>query len=147
MTILVCGSRINSDYPFSDGRMKLGEIGSLIRSKVVSIGPECTVSEAILFFHTQRVAVLFVEEADRFVGMVVKSDLIDRINQGEIAPETTLVGEKMEQPIPCLDCHSSVQAANDFMCTNHIRYAAVTEDRQIIGILSLQDLKAEFGSR
>ncbi len=125
----------------------MGEIGSLIHSKVVSIGPECTVSEAILFFHTQRVAALFVEESDRFVGMVIKSDLIHRVNQGDIAPETTLVGEKMEQPIPCLDCHSSVQEANDFMRTHRIRYAAVTEDRQIIGILSLQDLKASFGNR
>jgi signal-transduction protein with cAMP-binding, CBS, and nucleotidyltransferase domain len=53
----------------------------------------------------------------------------------------------MEQPIPCLDCHSSVQEANEFMCAHHICYVAVTEDRQIIGILSLQDLKAYFGNR
>jgi predicted transcriptional regulator len=113
----------------------------------VSIGTECTVSEAILFFHTQRVQALFVEESDRFVGMVIKSDLIHRINQGEMSPETTLIGERMEQPIPCLDCHSSVQEANEFMCAHHICYVAVTEDRQIIGILSLQDLKAYFGNR
>lgn len=121
-------------------------IGNLISSPLVSIGSECTVSETILFFHTQRVQALFVEESDRFVGLVIKSDLIDRINQGDMAPETTMIGERMEQPIPCLDCQSSVQEANDFMCTYHLRYVAVTEDRQIIGILSLQDLKAYFGN-
>jgi len=122
-------------------------IGNLINSPVVSIGSECTVSETILFFHTQRVQALFVEESDLFVGMVIKSDLINRINQGDMAPETTLIGESMEQPIPCLDCQSSALEADDFMRTHHIRYVAVTEDRQIIGILSLQDLKAYFGNR
>ena len=125
----------------------MNEIGNLIRSPIVSIGSECTLSEAILFFHTQRVPALFVEESNRFVGMVVKSDLIHRINRGGMAPETTLIGEIMERPIPCLDCHSSVQEANDFMGVHRIRYVAVTEDRQIIGILSFQDLKARFGNR
>jgi predicted transcriptional regulator len=125
------------------GGFKVG-IGNLINSPIVSIGSECTISETILFFHTQRVQALFVEESDRFVGLVVKSDLVDRINRGEMAPETTLVGETMERPIPCLDCQSSVQEANEFMRTHRIRYVAVTEDRQIIGILSLQDLNAYF---
>lgn len=120
----------------------MDEIGKFLRSPVLCLGSECTVSEAILFFHTQRVEALFVEESDRYVGMVIKSDLIYRINRGDMAPETTLIYEEMKRPIPCLDCRSSVQEANDFMCTHHIRYIAVTEDQQIIGILSLQDLNA-----
>lgn len=109
---------------------------------MISIGTECTISEAILFFHTQKVEALFVEESGRYVGMVIKSELIHRVNEVGVAPETTLVGEGMNRPIPCLDCNISVQEANDFMSVHHLGYVAVTEDRQIIGILSHQDLKA-----
>ena len=133
--------------PIPQRRLKLDEIGKYMSSPVLCLGTECTVSEAILFFHTQRVEALFVEELDRYVGMVIKSDLIQSINQGEIHPEITMIGERMDQPIPCLDCHCSPKEAHDFMCNHQIRYVAVTEERHIVGILSMQDLLAPSENR
>ena len=125
----------------------MDEICKFMRSPVLCLDARCTVSEAILFFHTQRVEALFVEESDRFVGMVVKTDLIQRINRGDLSPETTMIGEGMEHPIPCLDCHCPPREANDFMKNHQIRHVAVTEDREIIGILSLQDLTTSSENR
>jgi signal-transduction protein with cAMP-binding, CBS, and nucleotidyltransferase domain len=119
----------------------MGEIGQLMQSPVFSIGSECTLSEAILFFHTQRVEALFVEEGGRYVGIAIKSKVINRITEG-LSPETGFIRESMEQPIPCLDHHSSVQEANQFMASNRIQFTAVTENRLVIGLLSQKDLIA-----
>jgi len=115
-------------------------IGQFMRSPVFSIGSECTLAEAILFFHTQRVEALFVEEGGRYVGIAIKSDVIHKINCGGLSPETSLMGEAMEQPIPCLDHRSSVQEATHFMATNRIQYTAVTENCLVIGLLFHKDL-------
>jgi signal-transduction protein with cAMP-binding, CBS, and nucleotidyltransferase domain len=119
----------------------MGEIGQLMQSPVFSIGSECTLSEAILFFHTQRVEALFVEEGGRYVGIAIKSKVINRITEG-LSPETGFIRESMQQPIPCLDHHSSVQEANQFMASNRIQFTAVTENRLVIGLLSQKDLIA-----
>ncbi|VAX32704.1 hypothetical protein MNBD_NITROSPINAE05-1454 [hydrothermal vent metagenome] len=117
----------------------MGDIGQFMQSPVFSIGSECTLSEAILFFHTQKVDALFVEEAGRYVGIAIKSKVIDRIDGGS-SPETGFIRETMEQPIPCLDHHSSLQEACEFMESNHIKYTAVTENHLVIGMLSKKDL-------
>ena len=118
----------------------MGDIGQFMQSPVFSIGSECTISEAILFFHTQKVDALFVEEGSRYVGIAIKSDVIQNINNGGLSPETSLINETMEQPIPCLDHRSSIQEANHFMATNGIQFTAVTENRLVIGLLSHKDL-------
>ena len=118
----------------------MGEIGQFMQSPVFSIGSECTLSEAILFFHTQRVDALFVEEGSRYVGIAIKSDVIQRISNGGLSPETSLIREAMQQPIPCLDHRSSVQEANQFMASHRIQFSAVTENRLVIGLLSHKDL-------
>jgi signal-transduction protein with cAMP-binding, CBS, and nucleotidyltransferase domain len=119
----------------------MDEIGQFMQSPVFSIGSECTLSEAVLFFHTQRVEALFVEEGGRYVGIAIKSKVINRI-KGGLSPETGFIRESMEQPIPCLDHHSSVQEANQFMASNRIQFTAVTENRLVIGMLSQKDLIA-----
>ena len=118
----------------------MGEIGKFMQSPVFSIGSECTLSEAILFFHTQKVGALFVEEESRYVGIAIKTYVIQKINHGGLSPETSLINEVMQQPIPCLDHRSSVQEANHFMATNGIHFTAVTENRLVIGLLSQKDL-------
>ena len=122
------------------GKSKMGKIGQFMQSPVFSIGSECTLSEVILFFHTQRVEALFVEKGGRYIGIAIKSDVIQEINHGGLSPETSLIGEAMQQPIPCLDHHSSIQEANHFMVTHGIRFTAVTENRLVIGLLSHEDL-------
>jgi len=118
----------------------MGEIGQFMQSPVFSIGSECTLSEAILFFHTQKVDALFVEEGSRYVGIAIKSDVIQRISNGGLSPETSLMNEAIQKPIPCLDHRSSVQEANHFMASHRIQFTAVTENRLVIGLLSHKDL-------
>ncbi len=120
-------------------KFTMGEIGQFMQSPVFSIGSECTLSEAILFFHTQQVDALFVEEGGRYVGIAIKSNVIDRITGG-LSPETGFIRESMEQPIPCLDHHSSLQEASQFMESNRIQFSAVTENHLVIGMLSQKDL-------
>ena len=117
----------------------MGDIGQFMQSPVFSVGSECTLSEAILFFHTQRVDALFVEEGGRYVGIAIKSKVIDRIGNG-LSPETGFIRETMEHPIPCLDHHSSLQEASEFMESNRIKFTAVTENHLVIGMLSKNDL-------
>jgi signal-transduction protein with cAMP-binding, CBS, and nucleotidyltransferase domain len=117
----------------------MGDIGQFMQSPVFSIGSECTLSEAILFFHTQQVDALFVEEGGRYVGIAIKSKVIQKIGGG-LSPETGFIRESMEQPIPCLDHHSSVQEASEFMESNRIQFTAVTENQLVIGMLSQKDL-------
>ncbi len=118
-----------------------------MRFPLVSVSSQETVSAAILSFHLNRVGALLVKASDHYVGILVKSDLMRRVKQGDLDPHTKLIYEVMEQPIPCLDRHKSLQEANQFMCNHNLRYLAVTEDNKVIGLLSADDLIADFMDR
>lgn len=122
-------------------------IGHLMRSPLVSIGSHEMVSAAILSFHLNRVGALLVKASDQYIGILVKSDLMRRIKRGELDPYTKLIYEVMIQPIPCLDRNQTLLEANRFMSNHNLRYLAVTEGNRVIGLLSADDLIADFMDR
>jgi len=123
------------------------EIGNLIRSSLVSIDSKRTVSEAILYFQLHRVEALLVEVSNKYQGILAKSTLLQRIHQEGLDPKTKLIYEVMEQPIPSLDRSTSVQEASQYMCNHNTRCLAVTEGGRIVGVISSEDMFADYLNR
>ncbi len=137
---------LHSDFQFSR-RLELKIIGDSMRFPLVSVSSQETVAGAIRSFHISKVGALLVKASGRYVGILVKSNLVRRIRRGDLDPHTKLIYEVMEQPIPCLEHDKSLHEANQFMCYHNLRYLAVTEGNKVIGIFSAEDLIADFMDR
>ena len=109
-----------------------------------TIGPEATLLEAARLMRDAKVGALLVQEGGHYSGLVSESDLI-RKGLAESRPaEETLVRAVMSRPLLSIDSASSAHEASDKMAEHGIRHLAVSDEGQIIGIISVRDLLRYF---
>ncbi len=120
----------------------LEEIGDYMSSPVISIDSELTVQEAAQQMHAKNVGSVLVRIYDKYVGILTETDLSRKVVAKRLNPETTMVSSVMTKPILTMDRYMPVKEAEEFMKKKNIRHLAVTEEGEIVGILSVKDLVA-----
>ncbi len=118
----------------------LEEIGNYMSSPVLSIDSELTVQEAAQQMHAKNVGAILVRVYDKYVGILTETDLAGKVIAKGLNPETTMVSSVMTKPILSMDRYMPVEEAEEFMKKKKIRHLAVTEEDEIVGILSVKDL-------
>jgi len=118
----------------------LEDIGKYMSSPVSSIDSELTVQEAAQQMHAKNVGALLVRVYDKFVGILTETDLTRKVIAKGLNTETTLVSSIMTKTILSMDRYMPVGEAEEFMKKKNIRHLAVTEEGEIVGILSVKDL-------
>lgn len=108
------------------------------------IDPDATLLEAARAMREAKVGALLVQEAGRYSGLVSESDLV-RKGMAEAQPvEQTLVRAVMSSPLLSIDSASSAHEASEIMAEQGIRHLAVSDEGQIVGIISIRDLLRYF---
>ncbi len=118
----------------------LEEIGDYMSSPVKSIDSELTVQEAAQQMHAKNVGSVLVRIYDKYVGILTETDLSRKVVAQKLNPATTMVSSVMTKPILSMDRYMPIQEAEEFMKKKNIRHLAVTEEDEIVGILSVKDL-------
>jgi len=118
----------------------LEEIGDYMSSPVKSIDSELTVQEAAQQMHAKNVGSVLVRIHDKYVGILTETDLSRKVVAKRLDPVTTMVSSVMTIPILSMDRYMPVKEAEEFMKKKKIRHLAVTEEDEIVGILSVKDL-------
>lgn len=109
----------------------------LIRRRVVSIDPAFSVSEAARLMRDEKVTCLVVTSTPS--GIVTEGDLCERVLAAGRSAITT-VGEVMIQPALTLPADSLIIEGLMMMLDNNIRHLPLTEDGQVIGIVTQSDI-------
>lgn len=118
----------------------MDEIGEYMNAPILSVDSVSTVQEAAQYMHDNHVGSLLVKTDGAYVGMVTETDFSRKIVARELNPAATKISTIMTQPILSMDRYLPVEQANEFMYENKIRHLAVTEEDEIVGILSVKDL-------
>lgn len=109
-----------------------------------TINPDATLLEAASLMRDAKVGALLVHEAGHYSGLVSESDLV-RKGMAESCPaHETLVRAIMRHPLISIDHASSPHEASEKMAEHGIRHLAVSDEGQIVGIISVRDLLRYF---
>ena len=109
-----------------------------------TISPDATLLEAAQLMRNAKVGALLVHEAGHYSGLVSESDLV-RKGMAELCPaEETFVRAVMSSPLLSIDSASSAHEASENMAEHGIRHLAVSDEGQIVGIISVRDLLRYF---
>jgi CBS domain-containing protein len=73
-------------------------------------------------------------------GIVTGTDLVRKVVARERYPYATQVAEVMAAPLQTIGAHGSVNTALDVMDRVGVRHLAVTEGKEIVGLLSAEDV-------
>ena len=88
----------------------------------------------------KRIGSLLVSQNGVVVGIVTERDLVKKVVGLDQDPHQLAVRTIMSSPLIDIDINRTVHDASDLMAEKGIRHLPVTENRAIVGILSVRDL-------
>ena len=118
-------------------------VEDLLRKKggdVLTVDENATVYEAIEIMEAKRVGSIIVTSAGSTVGIFTERDYLRRIVLQGRTSRTTLTSEAMTSDLVTVEPTSSVSDCMALMTEHHIRHLPVTQEGQLVGILSIGDI-------
>jgi CBS domain-containing protein len=121
-------------------RRPVPRVEEYMSSDVRSIAVKATLKEAGRLLQKLKVGSLLVDDDRRYIGIITDTDLSRKAVARGLDPSTTTVKTCMSNPIISIEDSEPITEAVKLMKEEGVRHLAVTEDRTIIGVLSLSDV-------
>jgi signal-transduction protein with cAMP-binding, CBS, and nucleotidyltransferase domain len=122
----------------------MATVGQLMTRDLSFIHEEASIQEAARSMHTKRIGSLLVKKDDDFLGIVTETDVVQAVAEQPEAVARLTVKGVMSSPIITVERTMSPHYARDLMADRKIRHLGVTEESQIVGVISVRDLLAYF---
>ncbi len=116
----------------------------IMNRRIRTVPVATTLAEAARQMRAERTGALLVTDDGRYVGIVSETDLVRRAMADGLDPQQEAVRRIMSQPIISIDIGRTAHEASDLMADRGIRHVAVTEDHEIVGMVSVRDLLRYF---
>lgn len=117
----------------------MSTILNYMAESLLSIDPTASVLEAIHSMHDNKIRSLLVEENGEFIGIITNHDISKKVISENLDPEKSQVADIMNFPLIKLEAHESMERAAQVMRDHNVHHLAVTEQGQMLGILSITD--------
>ncbi len=127
-----------------------GTVGEFMHRYLEVIPPKTTIVEAAARMREKRLGSLLVEATDtegrmsRRSGIVTETDLIQKVLAKGTDPSLALVDQIMTSPLLTITPDHPMLDASHLMETNHVRYLCVSDEEEIVGVISVRDLVRHF---
>ena len=115
-------------------------IEKLMKRNLVSVRSDETAFGASLLMRVLNVGSVFVKEQDTIVGIVTESDIVKKVVSMSRIPEHTPVTQVMSAPVIGINQDRPLFEAADMMQLHGTRHLAVTQENEIVGVLSVRDM-------
>jgi len=117
----------------------MDQIKFYMEESILKVNPGATVTEAAKRMAENRVGALLVSDKEKYLGIVTDLDFSYKVIAKDLDPKTTLVADVMSHPLITLDCEKSMLDAFQTMRLNNIRHLVISENKKLVGILSIKD--------
>lgn len=112
----------------------------LMRTDIEKIASQASLLSAARLMAAKRIGSLIVADKADMVGIVTESDLVRNALPYNLDSTVTTVGSIMNRPLIDIDINRTVHDASELMAQKGIRHLVVTDQRKIVGVLSVRDL-------
>ena len=112
----------------------------LMQTSIETINSDAPVWHAAQQMATKKVGALLVQQDGELKGIVTERDLVQKVLSQEKDATLLTVKAVMNHPLIDIDINRTIHDASDLMADKWIRHLPVTENRKIVGILSVRDL-------
>lgn len=107
---------------------------------VIKISSDKTVLETVKLMREIEVGAILVKENEEITGIFTETDLLRKVVAEEKPADSIKVSEVMSTPLVSIDVEEKMFKAFTEMHQNNIRHLTVTEDKKIVGVLSIKDI-------
>lgn len=122
----------------------LRPLAVMMSRDIRTISPDATLAEAASLMRDTRIGALLVAAQGAYLGVVSETDLVRKAMASGLDPARERVRAVMSSPIITIEIDRSAHEASDLMADKAIRHLAISQDGQIVGIISVRDLLRYF---
>ncbi len=123
---------------------KVSQILERKGGRVVSVGKDAPVLEAIRLMAEHHIGAVLVMHGDELVGIASERDYARKvILQGRSSSDTP-VSLIMSTPVICVTPSDSIADCMAIMTERHVRHLPVLDGERLVGVVSIGDLVKEL---
>lgn len=122
----------------------MDEVKYYMEESILSIDADASVLEAAKKMRNNKVGSLLVNQKETYAGVITEGDLTRKVIAEDLSHKETKVSDVMSTPIISVDYETSMVDTFFRMRQNNIRHIAITEKKEIVGVLSLKDFATYY---
>ena len=116
-------------------------VRDVMTKNVKVVRPDTSVKEVVATMNKFNIGSIVVVQGERPVGIITERDILRRIVEPCIAPETFTARQIMTSPVVSIDENTSIDEAARLMAKKGVKRLLVTRNNdQLVGILTFTDI-------
>ncbi|UCG36985.1 MAG: CBS domain-containing protein [Candidatus Bathyarchaeota archaeon] len=115
-------------------------VRDVMSKNVRVVRPDTQVKEVVATMNKFNIGSIVVVQSSRPVGIITERDILKRIVEPCLAPETLRAREVMTTPVVTISDSASIEEAAKKMARKSIKKLLVMNSEKLVGMLTLTDI-------
>jgi len=115
-------------------------VKDVMTKDVKVIGPDSTVKEVVATMNKFSIGSIIVVQDNKPVGVISERDILRRVIEPCLSPETTAARQIMTHPVITICESASVAEVVKIMAEKRVRKIPVTKKERLVGIITYTDI-------
>jgi CBS domain-containing protein len=115
-------------------------VRDVMSKEVRVVRPDTSVKEVVATMNKFNIGSIVVVQAERPVGIITERDILTRLVEPCLAPETLTARQIMTSPVLTISETASVEEAARLMTKKRIKKLPVINNDKILGIITYTDI-------
>jgi len=104
------------------------------------VRPDSSVREVVAIMNKFDIGSIVVVQGDRPVGIITERDILRRIVEPCLAPETLTARQVMSSPVLTIKETASIDEAAKLMAKKGVKKLPVMDNQKLVGIVTFSDI-------
>jgi len=104
------------------------------------VRPDTSVKEVVATMNKFDIGSIIVVQGDRPVGIITERDILRRLVEPCLAPETLTARQVMTSPVLTISETASIEEAAKLMAKKRVKRLPVMNDGKLVGIVTFTDI-------
>ena len=115
-------------------------VRDIMSKDVKVVRPDSSVKEVVATMNKFDIGSIVVVQGNRPVGIITERDILRRIVQPCLAPETLTARQVMTSPVLTISETASIDEAAKLMAKKKVKKLPVMDKQKLVGIVTLTDI-------
>jgi CBS domain-containing protein len=115
-------------------------VRDVMSKEVKVVRPDTTVREVVATMNKFNIGSIIVVQGERPVGIITERDILRRLVEPCLAPETLTARHVMTSPVTTISETATIEEAAKLMAKKRVKRLPVMSDEKIVGIVTFTDI-------
>ncbi len=117
-------------------------VKSVMARNIVTVEKQATVSEVAGLMTSKNVGCILVidKENNEYIGIITERDIVRKVVAKGVDANSYMVKGVMSSPLVTIESVKTIFEAGDLMDQKKVRHLGVTENGDLVGVVSIRDL-------